>query len=90
MKTGWKAAAAGLLLAGGARAAPQTVTLKVEGWHSKGDGFKAETAVKAVKGVQSATADSAKKVLVVVFDDALTTKGQVESAVEGAGYSVAR
>ena len=43
-----------LLLSLAARAAEQTLSLKIDGWHSKGDGYKTEAAVRAVQGVKSA------------------------------------
>ena len=87
---GWKTGVATILLAGAALAAEQSVTLKIAGWHSKGDAYKAQSAVQAVKGVRTATPDLAKKELVVVFDDAAATQAQVEKAVTDAGYSIAR
>jgi copper chaperone CopZ len=79
----------GLIGAGAALAADQSVTLKVGGWRSKGDGYKAEAAARSVKGVKSATADVGKKELAVVFDDAVATRAQVEKAVKDAGYTLA-
>jgi copper chaperone CopZ len=86
----WTVAISALLLAGEAWAADKSVTLKIAGWHSKGDAYKTEGAVRAVKGVKSATGDAARKELAVVFDDAVATQAQVESAVVGAGYQIAR
>lgn len=86
----WRTLLGTTLLAGAASAAQQTVTIKVDGWHSKGDVFKAQSVVKEVKGVASATGDLPNKQLVVVFDDAVATKAQVEKAVADAGYTVAR
>ncbi len=77
-----------LLLSGSAFAADHSVTFKVSGWHSKGDAFKAEAAVKGVKGVKSASADSGAKQLAVVFDDAQASQAQVEKAIAEAGYTV--
>jgi copper chaperone CopZ len=80
------AAILALGLSGAALAAEQSLSLKVEGWHSKGDGYKTEQAVRQVKGVRSATADSAKKSLTVVFDDAATSAAEIQKAITGAGY----
>jgi copper chaperone CopZ len=79
-----------LLLAGSALAAEKSVTVKIAGWHSKGDAFKTEAAVQGVKGVKRAAADYGNKALVVVYDDAVATQGQVEAAIVEAGYEVAR
>jgi len=76
-----------LALAGSAAAAEQSLTLKIDGFHSKGDAYKVELAVRSVKGVRSATADAASKELVVVFDDAQTSEAEVRKAISAAGYS---
>ena len=81
-----RAAIVALALAGAVEAADQSLTLKVDGWHSKGDGYKVEEAVRAVKGVRSAAADAVKKELTVVFDDAATSEAEVRKAISGAGY----
>jgi copper chaperone CopZ len=86
----WRVRFGALLLAGSALAAEKSVTVKIAGWHSKGDAFKTEAAVQSVKGVKSAASDYGRKVLVVVYDDAVATQGQVEAAVVEAGYQVAR
>jgi copper chaperone CopZ len=86
----WAIGLAVLMLAGGAWAADKSVTLRVLGWHSKGDAYKTEDAVRLVKGVKSAVANSARKELAVVFDDAVATQAQVESAVVSAGYQIGR
>jgi copper chaperone CopZ len=76
-----------LALAGAAAAAEQSLTLKIDGFHSKGDAYKVELAVRGVNGVRSATADAAKKELVVVFDDAVTSEAEVRKAISAAGYT---
>jgi copper chaperone CopZ len=86
----WTIAFPALLLAGASWAADRSVTLKISGWHSKGDAFKTEEAVRAVKGVKSAAGDAGKKELAVVFDDAVASQAQVEHAVVSAGYQIAR
>jgi copper chaperone CopZ len=78
------------LLPFAALAADQSVRLKIPGWHSSGDAYKTEVAVRAVKGVRSASADRASGTLGVVFDDAVAKREQIEKAVQDAGYSVAR
>jgi copper chaperone CopZ len=76
-----------LALAGAAAAAEQSLTLKIDGFHSKGDAYKVELAVRGVKGVRSATADASTKELAVVFDDAVTSEAEVRKAIIAAGYS---
>ena len=83
-----RSALAALLLAGSAAAAEKSVTLKISGWHSKGDAYKAENAVRGVKGVKSASADPEKKVLTIVFDDAVVTQAKLENAITDGGYQV--
>lgn len=82
----WPTVILALALAGPAAAAQQSVTLKVEGWHSKGDGYKTEQAVRQVKGVRVATSDAGKKELTVVFDDAVTSEAELRKAISAAGY----
>ena len=81
------ALAAALFVPPAARAANKTETIKVAGWHSKGDAYKTEVSVRAVKGVSNASADYAKTVIVVTYDDALATRQQLEKAIGDAGYS---
>jgi len=81
------ALAAALFVPPAARAAEKTETIKVAGWHSKGDAYKTEVSVRAVKGVSNAAADYAKTVLVVTYDDTLTTRQQLDKAIGAAGYS---
>lgn len=88
MTTHWKSGLGVLVLAGAAGAAERSLPFKVDGWHSKGDAFKAETVVRAVKGVKSATADFASKQLTVVFDDAAASEAQVRKAIADAGFKV--
>lgn len=81
---------AGALVAFAASAAEQAVTLRIDGWHSSGDAYKTEVAVRGLKGVRTASADRTAKTLSVTFDDAQTTRAQVEGAVSAAGYAVVR
>jgi copper chaperone CopZ len=82
--------AAALLLPAAARAAEKTVTFKVAGWHSKGDAYKTEVAVRSVKGVSSASANFAQMTLVVTYEDSQASRQQLEKAIGDAGYSTAR
>jgi copper chaperone CopZ len=77
---------AALALAFAARAADQTLNLKIDGWHSKGDAYKTEQAVRAVNGVREASADLAKKELAVTYDDALASAAAIQKAISAAGY----
>jgi copper chaperone CopZ len=84
------ALAAALFLAPAARAAEKTVTIKVMGWHSKGDAYKTEVVVRAVKGVSNASADYAQTTIVVTYDDQHVTRPQLDKAIGDAGYSVGK
>ena len=87
---GLRSALFAFLLAAAAGAAERSLTLKIEGFHSKGDAYKVELAVRGVNGVRSAAADAAKKELVVVFDDAVTSEAEVRKAISAAGYASQR
>ena len=84
------ALAAALSLPPAARAAEKTETIKVVGWHSKGDAYKTEVAVRAVKGVSNASADYARTIIVVTYDDKQATRQQLDKAVGDAGYSTGK
>lgn len=75
-----------LALAFAVQAAEQSLSLKVEGWHSKGDGYKTEQAVRAVKGVTNVSADSGRKVLTVTYDDQVASPATIQKAISEAGY----
>jgi copper chaperone CopZ len=83
-----RAALLSLGLGTAAAAAQKTDTLKVDGWHSSGDAYKAEQAVRGVKGVVKVASDKGKAELTVTYDDAATNRAAIEKAVAGAGYSV--
>jgi copper chaperone CopZ len=84
------ALAAALFLPSAARAAEKTETIKVAGWHSKGDAYKTEVTVRAVKGVTDAAANYVQTTIVVTYDDKQATRQQVEKAIADAGYSAAK
>ena len=69
-----------------ANAADKSVSLKVAGWHSKGDAFKTEEAVRGVKGVKSVKSDVPGKRLEVGFDDSVTSRDHIVKAIADAGY----
>ena len=75
-----------LALALAAQAAEQSVSLKVEGWHSKGDVYKTESAVQKVQGVVRVSSDLEAKTITVVFDDASANPALIQKAISGAGY----
>jgi copper chaperone CopZ len=84
-----RALLAALMIASAANAAEKSVSLKVLGWHSKGDAFKTEEAVRGVKGVSAVQTDVPAKRLTVTFDDAQTSNAAILKAVTGAGYTAA-
>ena len=75
-----------LALATAAQAAEQSLSLKVEGWHSKGDVYKTEAAVQKVRGVMRVSSDLPGKTLTVVYDDAAANAATIQKAISGAGY----
>ena len=75
-----------LAFAFAAHAAEQSLSLKVEGWHSKGDVYKTESAVQQVKGVIRVSSDLGSKTITVVFDDASANAAVIQKAISGAGY----
>ena len=84
------ALAAALFVPPAVRAAEKTETIKIAGWHSKGDAYKTEVSVRAVKGVSNASADYAKTVIVVTYDDKQASRQQVDKAIGDAGYSAGK
>jgi copper chaperone CopZ len=75
-----------IALAAAALAAERSLSLRVEGWHSKGDIYKTESAVQQVKGVKRVASDLSKKEITVTFDDAVASEAQIQKAISGAGY----
>jgi copper chaperone CopZ len=73
-------------LASAVLAAEQSLSLRVEGWHSKGDVYKTEAAVQQVKGVVRVSSDLSKKEIRVSFDDAVANAAQIQKAISAAGY----
>ncbi|HYZ90144.1 MAG TPA: heavy-metal-associated domain-containing protein [Myxococcales bacterium] len=90
MKTQIAVTIAALLLAPAAFAAEKTEQIKVAGWHSKGDAYKTEAALRAVKGVSRAEADFAKSSVTVTYEDTQASRQRLEKAVADAGYSPAK
>lgn len=77
---------AALLLSLAAQAADQSLSLTVDGWHSKGDVYKTELAVQKISGVKTVSSDLSKKKITVVFDDAVASAAAVQKAISSAGY----
>ncbi len=75
-----------LAIAFAAQAAEQSLSLKVEGWHSKGDVYKTEQAVQKIKGVVRVNSDLAAKTITVTFDDASASAADIQKAISSAGY----
>jgi len=75
-----------LAIAAAVQAAEQSLSLKIDGWHSKGDVYKTEHAVQGVKGVRGVSSDLANKTMTVTFDDASTSAAAIQKAISSAGY----
>jgi copper chaperone CopZ len=77
---------AAISIAAAAQAAEQSLSLTVEGWHSKGDLYKTEAAVQKVQGVVRVSSDLPSKKLTVVYDDAAANPAAIQKAISSAGY----
>jgi copper chaperone CopZ len=71
-------------------AATKTETVKVNGWKCEKCPAKTEAKLKAVNGVESATADREKNQVVVKYDDSKTKHADLEKAVADSGFAVAK
>src|SRR5437763_16599363 len=71
-------------------AGEKTDTIKVSGWHCGGCAARTESALKDVKGVESVTADKAKKEVVVKYDDSKVKRADLEKAITDSGFAVAK
>ncbi|MEY8098504.1 heavy-metal-associated domain-containing protein [Falsihalocynthiibacter sp. S25ZX9] len=67
-------------------AAEQTVTFSVPGMTCASCPFIVESAMGAVQGVNSVSADSDTRTALVVFDDAMTSADDIARASTSAGY----
>ena len=90
MKLSLVAFAAVSLLSGAAFAKEATSTLSVSGWHCEGCGDRTASAVKKVKGVKEAVADSEGKKLTVTYDDEVVKVAAIEAAVTALHYKVVK
>jgi copper chaperone CopZ len=61
---------------------------KVDGMHCVGCTIAVEGAIEDVKGVKSASANYAKQIAEVEFDETRVTDAQIAAAVELAGYTM--
>jgi copper chaperone CopZ len=86
----WRAVVCSIALPLAAAAAERSVTIRVAGWHSKGDAWRTESAIRGLKGVRQVETDAGKQQVTVVFDDAVATRARIEKAIADAGYSVAK
>ena len=77
---------AAFLISLAAQAADQSLSLTIEGWHSKGDVYKTEAAVQQVKGVKKVSSDLPKKAMTIVFDDGVASAAAIQKAISEAGY----
>lgn len=78
------------LLSAAAFAKEATSTLSVTGWHCEGCGDRTANAVKKVKGVKEAVADSDSKKLTVTYDDEVVKIAAIEEAVTALHYKVVK
>ena len=86
MKTPLSIAAALLLLAGPAWAAPKTVTLAVPGMNCSACPITVKKALTKVPGVSKVDVHLEKREAVVTFDDAKTNAEALTKATTDAGY----
>jgi copper chaperone CopZ len=68
----------------------KTDTIKVSGWKCEKCPPKTAAKLKALNGVESATADREKGEVVVKYDDTKSKHADLEKAVADSGFSVAR
>ena len=73
-----------------ALAGVKTETVKVSGWKCDNCPPKTAAKLKAVKGVESATADREKGEVVVKYDDTRTKRADLDKAVADSGFAVAK
>jgi copper chaperone CopZ len=68
-------------------AAEKTEHIKVSGWKCDKCPQKTATALKGVKGVESATADRSKNEVVVKYDDSKAKRADLDKAIADSGFS---
>jgi copper chaperone CopZ len=90
MKNALFGLAIALCASSAAMAEVKTETIKVSGWKCDKCPPKTAAKMKALAGVESATADREKGQVVVKYDDAKTKHADLEKAVADSGFSVAK
>jgi copper chaperone CopZ len=71
-------------------AAAKTETIKVSGWKCEKCPGKTEAKLKAVNGVESASADREKGQVVVKYDDSKAKHADLEKAIADSGFAVGK
>jgi copper chaperone CopZ len=68
----------------------KTESIKVSGWKCEKCPAKTEAKLKAVNGVESASADREKGQVVVKYDDSKVKKADLEKAIADSGFTAAK
>jgi copper chaperone CopZ len=89
MKRGFAFAIA-LGLGTAALAEVKTESIKVSGWKCEKCPSKTEAKLKAVNGVQSASADREKGQVTVKYDDSKVKHADLEKAIADSGFTAAK
>ena len=79
-----------LAASGAAVAGVKTETIKVSGWRCEKCPPKTAAKLKAVKGVESASADREKGQVVVKYDDSQVKHADLEKAIADSGFTAAK
>ena len=90
MKKALFACAIGLGLTTAALAEVRTETIKVDGWKCEKCPAKTAAKLKELKGVESATADKEKALVVVKYDDSKAKRADLDQAIAASGFAVAK
>lgn len=90
MKSVLSGLAIALCLSAAALAEVKTETIKVSGWKCDKCPPKTAAKMKALNGVESATADRGKGEVVVKYDDSKAKHADLEKAVADSGFSVSK
>jgi mercuric ion binding protein len=71
---------------GTSEAAEQTVKLSVPGMHCASCPYMVKKAISRINGIKSVKATMDDRSATVVFDDTLTTAGEIQAATSAIGY----
>jgi copper chaperone CopZ len=82
--------AVGLGLSTAALANVKTESIKVSGWKCEKCPAKTEAKLKAVNGVESASADREKSQVTVKYDDSKVKKADLEKAIADSGFTASK